>query len=221
MAENVYLFVPNLIGYGRIVLAIVSFYYMPTDYVTASWCYLASSLLDAFDGHAARMLNQGTKFGAMLDMLTDRAATMCLLVTLAQLYPRYTLLFQLSMSIDIVSHWLHLHVSVMKGSDSHKKIDLSGNFILHHYYTNRKILFSMCAGNELFFAMLYLSYFTSGPLGLFVIICVLCTPVMLVKTGISLIHLYAASQNIVAIDIAEREAAARQASVGGAGDKKD
>lgn len=50
--------------------------------------------------------------------------------------------------------------------------------------------------------------------GLFVIICVLCTPVMLVKTGISLVHLYAASQNIVAIDMAEREAARHGAGAG-------
>ena len=29
------------------------------------------------------------------------------------------------------------------------------------------ILFSMCAANELFFCMLYLCYFTSGPVGKF------------------------------------------------------
>ena len=29
-------------------------------------------LLDAVDGHAARLLGQSSKFGAMLDMLTDR-----------------------------------------------------------------------------------------------------------------------------------------------------
>lgn len=45
----------------------------------------------------------------MLDMLTDRCSTMCLLVNLALLYPRATLLFQLSMSLDVASHWLHLH----------------------------------------------------------------------------------------------------------------
>ena len=45
----------------------------------------------------------------MLDMLTDRCATMCLLVNLAVLYPSYIFLFQLSMSLDIASHWLHLH----------------------------------------------------------------------------------------------------------------
>ena len=51
-----------------------------------------------------------TKFGAMLDQLTDRAATMCLLVQLANFYPAYMFLFQMSMTIDIVSHWLHLQV---------------------------------------------------------------------------------------------------------------
>lgn len=57
----------------------------------------------------------GTRFGAMLDMLTDRCSTMCLLVNLALLYPRATLLFQLSMSLDVASHWLHLHRSVTLG----------------------------------------------------------------------------------------------------------
>lgn len=51
----------------------------------------------------------GTRFGAMLDMLTDRCATMCLLVNLALLDPPRALLYQLSMSLDVASHWLHLH----------------------------------------------------------------------------------------------------------------
>lgn len=42
-------------------------------------------------------------------MLTDRCATMCLLVNLSLLYPSYTFLFQLSMTLDVASHWLHLH----------------------------------------------------------------------------------------------------------------
>ena len=46
----------------------------------------------------------------MLDQLTDRAATMCLLVQLSNFYPKYMLFFQRSMTIDIVSHWLHLQV---------------------------------------------------------------------------------------------------------------
>jgi len=49
----------------------------------------------------------GSKFGAFLDMLTDRCSTMCLLVVLCNLYPRWMFVFQLSIIIDIVSHWMH------------------------------------------------------------------------------------------------------------------
>ena len=45
-------------GYARIVLAILSFYFMPTDYIMAASMYLLSGLLDAFDGHAARYFGQ-------------------------------------------------------------------------------------------------------------------------------------------------------------------
>ena len=69
---------------------------------------LLSGLLDAVDGHAARLLGQSSKFGAMLDMLTDRwqfkvvplassyirCATMCLLTTLSTFYPSFMFLFQ-------------------------------------------------------------------------------------------------------------------------------
>ena len=51
-------------------------------------------------------------FGAMLDQLTDRCATACLLVTLAMFYPEQALWFQMSTALDIASHWLHLHRSV-------------------------------------------------------------------------------------------------------------
>ncbi len=51
----------------------------------------------------------GTKFGAMLDMLTDRCSTMCLCFVLAMFYPKWALFFQLWAAIDVASHWLHLH----------------------------------------------------------------------------------------------------------------
>ncbi|XP_078508531.1 CDP-diacylglycerol--inositol 3-phosphatidyltransferase [Lissotriton helveticus] len=208
--ENIFLFVPNLIGYARIIFAFIAFYFMPTCPLTASSFYLLSGLLDAFDGHAARALNQGTKFGAMLDMLTDRCATMCLLVNLSLLYPSYTILFQLSMTIDVASHWLHLHSSTLRGSDSHKKIDLSGNPLLRLYYTSRPVLFSMCAGNELFYCMLYLLHFSEGPavglgeLGFFRLLLWVCAPIALLKTLISILHLITASHNMAALDQAER-----------------
>lgn len=45
-------------GYGRIVLAVIAFYFMQTNYVVAGWCYIISALLDSVDGHAARAFNQ-------------------------------------------------------------------------------------------------------------------------------------------------------------------
>lgn len=45
-------------GYARIVLALLSFYLMPCCPWPSVFCYLLSGLLDAFDGHAARALNQ-------------------------------------------------------------------------------------------------------------------------------------------------------------------
>uniref|UniRef100_A0A8C6THW4 CDP-diacylglycerol--inositol 3-phosphatidyltransferase n=1 Tax=Neogobius melanostomus TaxID=47308 RepID=A0A8C6THW4_9GOBI len=171
------MFVPNLIGYARVVLALICFFLLPCCPWPAIFCYLLNVLLDEFDGHAARALNQSTKFGAMMDMLTDRCATMCLLVNLSLLYPAYTFLFQLSMCLDISSHWLHLHSSTIKGSVSHKSIDLSGNPILRVYYTSKDIptfilllLFPACSvcdvrGNELFFCLLYLLHHIEEPAG--------------------------------------------------------
>ena len=93
-SENVFLFVPNLIGqspppfspsyvlmalfssfvtgYTRIILAALSLHYMSYHPKYCTLLYCISCLLDAFYGHAARALGQSSKFGAVLDMVTDR-----------------------------------------------------------------------------------------------------------------------------------------------------
>lgn len=203
--ENIFMFVPNLIGYGRIILAIISFYYMPTNHIVASWCYILSGFLDAFDGHAARHFNQSTRFGAMLDMLTDRCATMCLLATLCVFYPRWTFFFQMSMTIDIACHWIHLHTSLLKGSH-HKFVDGSGNPIMRIYYTNKPVLFIMCAGNELFYASLYLLHFTQGPFYIFSLMATVFFPIAIGKLVIALVQGYLACLNLGTVDVTERAA---------------
>lgn len=207
--ENIFLFVPNIIGFARVILALISFYYMPTNYVIASWCYIVSALLDAVDGHAARYFDQSTKFGAILDQLTDRVGTMCLLVTLSLFYPTYMFWFQLSMAIDIACHWIYLHTTLMQGKTSHKFIDMSENPIMRIYYTNRTVLFFMCAGNEAFYAALYLLHFTEGPMlagiGLFRLVAYLVAPIAFVKSAISLLQGYVACINLSIIDVKERQ----------------
>lgn len=93
--ENVFLFVPNLIGqsvssppvqfmlnerlnplgYTRVILAGLSMHYMSTHPKFCTALYSISALLDAVDGQAARALGQTSKFGAVLDMVTDRCVS--------------------------------------------------------------------------------------------------------------------------------------------------
>ena len=51
-------------------------------------------------------------------------------------------------------------------------------------------------GNELFYAMLYLSYFTSGPLYMFVILAVVCFPVAVLKSAIACLQVFLDLDNI-------------------------
>ncbi|KAI4213883.1 MAG: hypothetical protein LQ351_003578 [Letrouitia transgressa] len=161
--ENIFLFYPNIIGYSRIILAIASLYYMPLHPRTCSLLYSISCLLDALDGVAARHFRQSTRFGAVLDMVTDRCTTSCLLVFLSSAFPRWALLFQGLISLDFASHYMHMYATLAMGDSgqSHKKVEKGRSRLLHLYYNNRTILFIFCALNELFFIALYLLSFSS------------------------------------------------------------
>ncbi|KAK0740527.1 CDP-alcohol phosphatidyltransferase-domain-containing protein [Schizothecium vesticola] len=161
--ENIFLFWPNIIGYFRIVLAIASLYYMPLHPRTCSLLYSTSCLLDALDGYAARYFDQSTRFGAVLDMITDRCTTSSLLVFLSSSFPRWAIVFQSLITLDFASHYVHMFATLaMGGSDtSHKNVDRSRSKILNLYYTNRTVLFLFCLFNETFFIALYLLSFSS------------------------------------------------------------
>lgn len=112
---------------------------MPLHPRTCSLLYSISCILDALDGYAARRYNQSTTFGAVLDMVTDRCTTSCLLVFLASAFPRWSIVFQGLISLDLASHYIHMYASLSMGGSgqSHKKVDESRSKILHLYYTNR------------------------------------------------------------------------------------
>jgi len=124
---------------------------MPLHPKTCSGLYSISCLLDALDGYAARHFEQSTRFGAVLDMVTDRCTTSCLLVFLASAWPRWALVFQGLISLDLASHYIHMYATLsMGGSDqSHKKVDASRSKILNLYYTNK-----VCA--SLFFGVTWI-----------------------------------------------------------------
>ena len=55
---QVALFVPNLIGYARVLSALAAFYVAFDDHVLFAWLYSISMGLDAVDGVAARAFKQ-------------------------------------------------------------------------------------------------------------------------------------------------------------------
>ncbi|KAK1232946.1 hypothetical protein PQX77_003860 [Marasmius sp. AFHP31] len=218
-SENVFLFVPNLIGYTRIILAGLSLHFMSYHprYCTAA--YVISCLLDAVDGPAARALGQSSKFGAVLDMVTDRCTTSCLLCYLSIAYPTYAIFFQFLIALDFSSHYMHMY-------RSHKLVTSDVSRILWLYYNDSRTLFLICAGNELFFVALYLVKWTSTPLPVDLTplpvvgawlkgltyaqaIALLSFPICALKNVINLVQLWKASKILVGVDLAER-AKARQ-----------
>ncbi|KAG8808056.1 CDP-diacylglycerol-inositol 3-phosphatidyltransferase, partial [Serendipita sp. 399] len=187
-------------------------------------------LLDAVDGHAARLLNQTSRFGAVLDMITDRCTTSGLLCYLASAYPSYALVFQALIALDFSSHYVHMYSTLLTGSKSHKAIESDVSRILSFYYNNPTTLFLFCAGNELCLFALYLMKWDTTPLGLsllpplgllsskvapglvdwvarltFAQILVMVTfPVCLGKNIINIVQGWKASKILVGVDLAER-----------------
>jgi len=229
-SENVFLFLPNLIGYTRIILAAVSLHFMSYHPIYCTVTYSVSCLLDAVDGQVARARGETSKFGAVLDMVTDRCTTSCLLCYLAIAYPSWAILFQFLIALDFSSHYMHMYSSLATGSASHKKVTSDVSRILWLYYNDARTLFLVCSGNELFFIALYVAKWTSAPVPVdlsflsilpFVgrymahltyaeTVVILSAPVCILKNVINLVQLWKASKILVGIDLAERAEARRR-----------
>ena len=153
---SVFLYVPNLIGYVRVILGIVSFAYAFDNYKLAVVAYSASQLLDALDGYAARALNQSSMFGAVLDMVTDRVSSNILLMILAVLYGKDKFLIFAGLAmLDYASHWFSMYASVYVGATSHKAMTPSRPWLLRMYYGSKLLLFLCCVSQEMTYLSLY------------------------------------------------------------------
>jgi CDP-diacylglycerol--inositol 3-phosphatidyltransferase len=160
-ANRIFLYAPNLIGYARVTLSLVSFCIFDTMPHLVLILYTLSFVLDALDGYVARALNQCSRLGAVLDMVTDRFSTAALCTILAILFhdSSYAKIIQVSFIflniLDFVSHWLRMYVSLVVGSASHKNLSQNSPALLKLYYGNRKFMGLLCVGNELFYVLLF------------------------------------------------------------------
>ena len=141
----VFLFIPNIIGYIRFSLLFgVLFTYQDSPILT--FClYGLSQFLDMFDGLAARKFNQSTTFGAILDMVCDRASNAVLLAILGHFYLDYSWFFYSDIILDLVSHWYQMYAAV--SSNTHHK-DIKNKYrLLDIYYNNKTVLTGLVTGN--------------------------------------------------------------------------
>lgn len=156
---NIFLFVPNLIGYIRLTFSLLSFY-LAKDYpLLFIILYSLSFILDAADGMAARALGQCSNMGVILDMLTDRASTAGALVILDKaLQPAPHIVSFILASLvflDVGSHFCRMYASLFIKKDSHKDVSDSIFSLLRVYYSNRKFMGILCIGQELCYVVLF------------------------------------------------------------------
>lgn len=201
--DDVFFFIPNLIGYFRVLTAILSFMTMKNHPIWTTILYGVSGFLDAFDGYAARRFNQGTRFGAVLDMVTDRCATSSLICYLCVIYPQYCVIWQLLVSLDLASHYMHMYAMLSSGSTSHKNVDEKSK-LLSLYYNNRKVLFFVCLVNELFYMAFYLHYYNFFWLG--TVLVWTSAPIWLFKQVANVVQMKNAAITLASIDVQERSA---------------
>nr|CCA15221.1 phosphatidylinositol synthase (PIS) putative [Albugo laibachii Nc14] len=203
-AKNVFLYVPNLIGYLRVALSLYSLSIALIDYKISLLCYACSFACDYFDGLFARWLNQCSSFGAVLDMVTDRCSTAGLLFILAHLYPDKRIYFLYILLLDFSSHWMHMY-----SSRGHHKTGLNErNFLLRVYYGCYPLFGFCCVGSEVFYMLLYVLAFEASykipftQLPLTHLCYYVCLPACVLKNIVNLAQLLSAA-NAIATEDAE------------------
>mmetsp|Transcript_14845 Transcript_14845/g.22338 ORF Transcript_14845/g.22338 Transcript_14845/m.22338 type:complete len:208 (+) Transcript_14845:81-704(+) len=202
-ASSVLLFYPNLIGYARILFMFMSFYFALSSWQLTLVFYLLAFGGDAIDGFVARACKQSSKFGGILDMVTDRVSTCGFLFMLSHLYPDWKFSIVLLICIDIFSHWFH----VMSVSGHHKASETleKRNFILRWYYAVPFLFAYCCIGAELFYVLLYTLKFYPHP-WIFNLCFYGCLPGCAIKQVVNLAQLASAAYSVAEIDASEKKA---------------
>ena len=184
--EDVLVYVPNLIGYGRVVCTLGSLTIMllidnddGSDSSSSSssssllpyiaiLLYVSSFVGDLVDGMIARKLSQTSEFGGLLDMVTDRCSTLGLLFVLGCTkyytkldttlgFPIYKLTFLVLTLLDISSHWCQMY-STSKLNLHHKSDsgNADRNFLVRWFYHYYYFFGYLCVGAEFTYILLYL-----------------------------------------------------------------
>ena len=225
-ASNVLWFVPNLIGYTRVLMTLSGFFLM-TAFPDSRWLagillYTGSFVGDLLDGVAARRLDQTSQFGGVLDMITDRCSTVGLLYVLAEEYsavdkelplPFFRLTFLALMMLDISSHWCQMYSSLSVGAH-HKSEEgnVGKNFLVRWFYAYYWFFGYLCVGAEFTYILLYVrrhldvaatAYSFLGANVLDIVLAT-CIPGCIAKQAVNVMQLTSACHTIAQYDADQR-----------------
>ena len=212
----------------RVAFALYAFAVSRSDPARCFFFYLASFVCDELDGRFARMFNQTSTLGAVLDMVTDRVATSCLLAVLCTHYPTLQPVLLALLMLDIFSHWFQMYGTLIMGSSTHKDVN-SRSFIVRFYYKHRLFMGFCCICVEVLYLLLYLlafpqfhalaplsfprlvvsfmeqslgvGFLPGGKVPLVCVLCVLALPGFVIKQAINVVQLRTAAEQLVAYDI--------------------
>jgi CDP-diacylglycerol--inositol 3-phosphatidyltransferase len=154
--NKVYFYIPNLIGYVRLLLLPLAFFSENPLQIAA--LLTLCSLLDCVDGKAARMLDQSSLFGSRLDLIADLGCHLLMayiaFFSFASLWIKWVILF--TALNDLCQYVLILSVFYWKERRFDHKKELSRHgFLLPIYYSKT----GLAVSNVLNDAFLVLSIF--------------------------------------------------------------
>ncbi len=130
--KNEWLFIPNIIGYVRVVLLIL--FFVIEDPLTKVILMAINLVLDVFDGKIARLLNQTSLLGARFDLLIDMVSLSALSFYVAFLSKN--LLFVLCGINDLISYALSIIIFYGKQQQMNHKSEIGKKgFLLPIYYS--------------------------------------------------------------------------------------
>lgn len=204
-AFDVFVFIPNLIGYCRVIFTLASFVLMinfESEWRIAICLYLASFAGDLFDGLAARKFNQCSTFGGLLDMVTDRCSTLGILYVLGILQERMRLIYLFVIVLDISSHWCQMYSSLGKGHHKSSESNEGRNLLVQWYYKYYVFFGYLCVGAECTYVSSYILHYLSTDSGWYQVvfgIFLFCLPGCLMKQIINMFQLSSACY-VVAIE---------------------
>jgi len=150
---EVYFFVPNVIGYVRVVLNLSAFFVMlERPYLTVALHFTGGIFLDVVDGATARYLNQ------------CRCGRIGMLMGSCVLYPQYLFAFQLLVCLEVAGCWSNQYRCALRSDPKNvwQKIRSTDPWILRIFF-QEPTLTLVIFGQDMCVSMCYLLYFSPGP----------------------------------------------------------